>query len=340
MTEPDKDTLASATVYGRITWGAYDLIFSADPGSTARFDCSDEHRTVVEVALFDEDKYETVHPIKLVCTATGRFKLTRRLDEAFSLLAVDRPPKGSRSEADVRSQSSYSLPFDLYPSDLQSCISEMYRTLYECASRVWRLLRWRLDAVGSHERFQTILASEWAADGQDWHPLPLKGYVKASHWAVPRFDGSTVNSVQRLLSNGMSEPTSEELLREAWAVHTANPRAGLLLAVAAAEVGFKELVVDLVPQTQWLTLNVPSPPLVGLLKNSLPELPVRQGNATAAPQELRKVVQKAVEARNTLAHQGEFDSLGVDLDEIIDVVRLLLRQFMYYRGFAWVVPVW
>jgi hypothetical protein len=341
MTEADKDAKVSATIYGRVTWGAYDPIFSVNPTDTPKFDCHDNHQTVVEVGSFDPGKYDTPHPVKLTCTATGRFALTRQLDEAFSLLAVGRLPKGSRNEADVRSHSPYSIPMDLYPPYIQAFMSETYRALSECATRVWRLLRWRSGAIGSHTHFQTILASEWSVDGQaPWHPLPVKGYARTSNWAVPRLDASVTESVQQLLSNGTVEPTSEELLREAWAVHAANPRAGLLLAIAAAEVGFKELVIDLVPNVRWLTLNVPSPPLLGLLKNSLPELPVRQGIAAPAPQELRKVMQRAVEARNALAHQGGFDSLDVDLYEVIDVVRSLLRQFAHYRGFVWVAPVW
>jgi hypothetical protein len=51
-------------------------------------------------------------------------------------------------------------------------------------------------------------------------------------------------------------------------------------------------------------------------------------------------MRKAIEARNDLAHQGEFDRRDVDLYEVIDTVRLLLRQFAYYRGFTWVTPAW
>ncbi len=220
-------------------------------------------------------------------------------------------------------------------------MSGIYRTLHDWASRVWRLLRWRSDAIGSHELFQTILASEWSRDGQPpWYKLPVKGYLRTGGWAIPRLDVPVAYSVQRLLTSGIAEPTSEELLREAWAGHGANPRAGLLLAVAAAEVGFKELVTDLVPEVRWFTLNVQSPPLVRLLSNSLPELPVRRGVAAPPPREIRRVMQKAVEARNDLAHHGEFDRLGVDLDEVLEVVRSLLHQFAYYRGFTWVTPAW
>ena len=339
MTEPSEDP----AVYARITRGAYDQIFTVDAASPRRFNCQDDHQTVVKAAAFDPTRYETPHPVKLTCTATGRFPLTGQLQEAFTRLADGELPEGSRSEDEVRSQSglhhSYSLPVDQYPAEVQDFISSISGALYECATRVWRLLRWRSGAIGSHELFQTILASEWSWDGQpSWYKLPLKGYVRASDWAIPRLDTSISYSVQRLLTSGVVEPTSEELLREASAAPT--PRAGLLLAVAAAEVGFKELVVDLIPEVKWLALNAPSPPLVGLLKNSLPELPVRQGVAAPPPRELRNVMDKAVKARNELAHQGEFNRRDVDLYEVIDTVRSLLRQFAYYRGFSWETPAW
>jgi hypothetical protein len=349
MTEPSDEVAASVkAMYGRITWGAYDQIFTVGTGTTQKFNGQDDHQTIVEVATFDPKRYETIHPVKLTCTATGRFLLTEKLDDAFSQLAAGELPNGSRSEDDVKRQSyrdgvyhSYSLPFDQYPTEVQAFMSGIYRTLYEWASRVWRLLRWRSDAAGSHEIFQTVLASEWSRDAQaHWHKLPVKGYGKASSRVIPRLDTPVAYSVQRLLASGIAEPTSEELLREAWTAHVANPRAGLLLAVAAAEVGFKELVIDLVPEARWLTLNVQSPPLARLLSHYLSELPVRQGVAAPPPRDLRRVMQKAVEARNELAHQGKFDRLDIDLYEVLDAVRSLLRQFAYYRGFSWVTSVW
>ena len=344
----EKPAAPVRAVYGRVTWGAYDQIFTVDAADSQRFDCHDDTGTIVEVAAFDPERYKTSHPVRLTCAATGRFAVTTSLDAAFSRLAADELPENSSSEDDVVRQShrddgrySYSLPFDQYPADVQAFMSRIYQTLSERASHVWRLLRWRSGAIGSHEIFQTILASEWSWDGQStWNHLRVEGYARTSSRAIPRLDAPVVYSVQRLLTGGIAEPTSEELLREARAAHTANPRAGLLLGVAASEVGYKELVIDLVPEVQWFALNVPSPPLLRLLTNSLPELPVRQGVAAAPPRELRKVMQKAVEARNDLAHQGKFNRLDVDLYEVLDTVRLLLNQFAYYRGFTWVTPAW
>lgn len=318
---------AALPVYGRITWGAYDRLFSVSQGTSHVFRCKDKHGSSVEIAAFDPQKFQTDHPVALTCTAAARFSVTDELNEAFKRLAAGELPSGSRNEAEVKSDSfrdgiyhSYSLPYDQYPIQVQTFISEIYAGLLGSASRVWRLLRWRTAATGSHEVFQTILASEWSRDSAAWQDLPVKAYVTVGSYAIPRIGTDIEQSVQDLLTDDVAEPSSEELLREAWAASRANPRAGLLLAVAAAEVGFKELVTDLVPEVRWLTLNVPAPPLVRLLSNSLPELPVRAGIAEPPPKEIRRVLENAVKARNDLAHQGEFDRLGIDLDEVLAVV--------------------
>jgi hypothetical protein len=86
-------------------------------------------------------------------------------------------------------------------------------------------------------------------------------------------------TVEEMLADGTVEPTSEELLREARSIHPGNPRAALLLAVAAAEQGSR--------------------------------------NSSSTSQ-----------------------SLEVDVEATIGVVRLLLRQFAYYRGVGWAAPAW
>ncbi len=341
MTKPDKGTAASASIYVRVTWGAYGLNFTVNSTDTPTLNCHDKHQTIVEVAPFDSEKHVTTHPVQLTCTATGHFTLSRSLDEAFNLLAIDQLPKGSKSEDKLPKESSYSIPYDLYPRNVQIFMSETFSALYECASRVWRLLRWRLSALGSHALFETILASEWSRDGHPpWRPFAVKLTLSASIQGIPQLDAFATESVQNLLTTDAVEPTSEELLREARSLHMSNPRAALMLAVAAAEVGVKELLIDLVPQVEWFTLHVQSPPLVGLLKNSLSQLPVRQGAGTPAPQEVVNVMERAIKARNNLAHQGRFRVLDVNLEEVTNVVESLLKQFEYYRGFAWVTPVW
>jgi hypothetical protein len=45
----------------------------------------------------------------------------------------------------------------------------------------------------------------------------------------------------------------------------------MILAVAAAEVGFKQFIVQMQPETKWLVANLPSPPLDKMLAEFLTE---------------------------------------------------------------------
>ena len=292
------------------------------------------------MARFDGERYATPHPVKLTCTTTSMWRVPAKLQTAFGQLERGALPEGSASEEDVRNRgSSYSLPFDQYSDELQGYVSEIHVALDGCAARVWRLLRWRVAAEASDTLFQTVLASEWSGDGgATWYPLAYPLHVRGRAYGVPRIDRVVIESVENMILEGVSEPISEELLREAWSLRSSNPRAALLLAIAAAEVGFKELLIDLAPQVEWIALHVQSPPIVDLLKHALPELPVRQGHGSAAPTALRKVIGLAVEARNRLAHRGQFNRPDVDLDATIEVTRTLLRQFAYYRGMTWATP--
>jgi len=127
MTKPDKGTAASASIYVRVTWGAYGLNFTVNSTDTPKLNCHDKHQTIVEVAPFDSEKHVTTHPVQLTCTATGHFTLSRSLDEAFNLLAIDQLPKGSKSEDKLPKESSYSIPYDLYPRNVQIFMSETFR---------------------------------------------------------------------------------------------------------------------------------------------------------------------------------------------------------------------
>src|SRR5258708_20047698 len=102
MTEPSGQIAASGkAIYGRITWGAYDQIFTLDAGTAQKFNSQDDHQTMVEVAAFDPKRYETTHPVKLTCTATGRFPLTNKLDEAFIHLPAGKLPNASHIRSNV-----------------------------------------------------------------------------------------------------------------------------------------------------------------------------------------------------------------------------------------------
>ena len=80
-------------------------------------------------------------------------------------------------------------------------------------------------------------------------------------------------SIEQMVFSNQTEPIAHELFHEAEELARANPRSAIIVAVAAAEVGFKRFVAQLVPECNWLLLNVASPPLIDMLTGSfLPSL--------------------------------------------------------------------
>jgi hypothetical protein len=97
----------------------------------------------------------------------------------------------------------------------------------------------------------------------------------------------------------------------------------------------KETIVTLVPQTEWLALEAPSPPVVKMLKNYLPTLPAKNGKPLVPPTILMKAAGRAVELRNDIIHTGESAPGKEELVNLLIALRELLWLCDYYRGYEW-----
>jgi hypothetical protein len=113
----------------------------------------------------------------------------------------------------------------------------------------------------------------------------------------------------------------------------------LAIGVAALEVGLKKFIAELVPEAEWLVEEVPSPPLVSMLKNYLPKLPARctfGGEVLPPPRKLRRIIHSAVEERNRVAHSTGSAALDYEaLKESLLAIRDVLWLLDYYRGLQW-----
>ena len=141
-----------------------------------------------------------------------------------------------------------------------------------------------------------------------------------------------------MVSSNQTEPLGHELFHEAEELARANPRSAIVIAVAAAEVGFKRFVAELVPECQWLLRNVASPPLEQMLTEFLPTIPVRNqfgDQPPSIPSGITAELKKAVKIRNDLVHGR---STTVDAESVLSILPHL-RDFLYlldfYSGTAW-----
>ena len=195
------------------------------------------------------------------------------------------------------------------------------------------VLRWRFGLSGCDPVFKDTSVTAQLADGRplDLHLVPQSamGDDRAA------IEQGGLSAVAELVTLSQREPVAHELWREAWNLRHRNSRSSLVIGVAAAEVGLKQLIAALVPHAKSLVENIPSPPLDTMIRKVLPDLPIKADiePARRAPRHLRTAIIAAVEDRNRIVHLGAMPRC--DLREAL----LAIREFLYlldmYSGHAW-----
>lgn len=152
-----------------------------------------------------------------------------------------------------------------------------------------------------------------------------------------RLDAKKVEKVEALLKAGAEEPLAHYMLREARVTFGRHNVSAVVMAMAAAEIGTKQLVSKLVPEAAWLAENVPSPPLVRMLLDYVPQLPRIHTDPPLVPppRSILDTLRKGVRMRNSAAHVGARDLNSDDVEAVIGAVQDLLWLFDYYAGHRW-----
>jgi hypothetical protein len=147
-----------------------------------------------------------------------------------------------------------------------------------------------------------------------------------------------VESLRTVWDSREVEPLAHELLREAASQQIDRPRSCVVMAVAAAEVGLKQLIGNLIPDAKWLADNVPSPPLHQILLEFLPVLPTQfrvGGVIPKVPEELLATVKKAATMRNQIVHGKSPKTTKETLREILTAIHDCLYIFDCYSRKLW-----
>jgi hypothetical protein len=199
--------------------------------------------------------------------------------------------------------------------------------------QVGSVLRWRFGMHGPDAVFKDTAVTARLADGRALDLYLVPQAAMGDDRAEIAQDG--LAAVVNLLACSQCEPVAHELWREAWNLRLSSPRSSLVVGVAAAEVGLKQLIATLVPDAKSLVENVPSPPLDVMIRKVLPTIPIRADvePTRRTPRHLRAMIVAAVEDRNRVVHRGAVP--GGDLRAIL----LAIREFLYlldtYAGQAW-----
>jgi hypothetical protein len=231
--------------------------------------------------------------------------------------------------------------FDLGEPGTQAVLdigSRVFFRIQDFVIRAVGVMRWRRGITGHLNFIVSTQGMQCSDNGQDWKYVPgsirLMILIKKGRSKITE---EILSSVRELFHDGKNEPLGHELFLEAWEQRNEVPRSSLMIGLTAAEVGFKMFVADLVPHAEWLALHAPTPPLVQMLTEYLPKLPVRQyikNFTNFVPKNIIDTLKKGVKLRNETAHAGG-DVTRDTLEEILKAVRDLLYLLDLYAGQSW-----
>src|SRR5450432_1001331 len=227
----------------------------------------------------------------------------------------------------------------VYPQALRDFLDEIRSELMTATSTTVGNLLWKRGIIDSHNPVRYFGTVIWSNDGTSWRGSPSSVRLDLT-FGLPMKIRTTAEQgkIQVLQSGGYQQPLGHELIMEAWELSSNNPRSSLMIAVAAMETGFKEFVSALVPKSAWLLENIPSPPIVKLLQEYLPTLPVKlkvMGHLIIPTRSMLETLKVGITLRNEIAHGKRANIKTERLQETIRTIRDILYLLDYYNGHDW-----
>ena len=236
---------------------------------TLQIPIDDNYKSQVTFRLPTSDEIERRPKLtnQVFIVAEGEYPVAQDILEILFCLESRRLPPGAVTVpetadflgSDGKIKERHGVPLKAMPEQYRRFQSDVYYNLYQNLQRAYRLLRWRYNLAGPHNPLHRALDIQYSRDGETWAAAPrtLTGSFSLGpfSWPIER-QPLVANEIGDLLTKGADEPICHALLREAWHQRTQNPRSALVIGIAAAEVGLKECITHLSPETRWLIENI------------------------------------------------------------------------------------
>ncbi len=296
---------------------------------------------LVAIEAHERDPRDETKPVTLL-VATVDLDPPPKAASGLRQLAAGELPDGTTVDperVEVWGDHPFLPRFGELPGSLQEFSRTVYSMLSSAAVRAYEVVRWRFDIAGAPRPYGSR-GIEWSDDGAEWYEFPTDVHIRVGSARVGTPLGQErVDEVNHLLERNAEEPLGHYILREARASLGRHNASALVMAMSAAEIGLKQLVSRLVPDAGWLVENVPSPPLVRMLIEYLPHLPLVNAGAglVPPPRAILEALRKGVPMRNSAAHIGTRHVDADDVERVVDAVNDLLWLFDYYAGEDWAV---
>jgi len=309
------------------------------------FSVSRSYQETMNFALADSN-WATVYTVDteegITNSGTPILAVTSRYIVSDEWLAAlkDNAREGDESPEGRRAANPTSLVFNLLPAAMQEHCNDAADSLWRYWLEAYTLIRWRWPTAVDPGSFATPrYPMLWSDDGIEWNQLPRGVSYSASF--VPELSLNTVvaEELETLATNRQREPVGREIWHVASQVDSST---AIVLSVTAIEVELKRLVSTMIPETEWLVVNLPAPPIVKIIKEYLPTLE-SYNQHFAPPTALMKTLRRAVTLRNDFMHVGPTGDASwlrssveePDLRSVLDATSDLLWLFDAQRGHTW-----
>ena len=293
----------------------------------------------VAIETHERDPRDVVNPVTLL-VATVDLDPPPKAARALRQFATGELPDGTAVDpdrVDVWGHDPFPPTFNELPGSLKEFSNTVWSMLSNAVVRTYEVVRWRFD-IGGAPRPYSSRGIEWSDNGAEWHQFPTDMHARLSmSVAGVALRPDRVDELNGLLERGAEEPLAHYILREARESLGRHDASALVMAMSAAEIGLKQLVSRLVPGAAWLVENIPAPPLVRMLIDYLPQLPLVNADGALVPPapSILNHLRNGVTMRNTAAHIGVRHLDADDVEHVVAAVSDLLWLFDYYAGEDW-----
>lgn len=242
-------------------------------------------------------------------------------------------------DLEKKTKQRFEFPSGLSPG-AEDRFGQIKTDIKDFAERLVSTLRWRFDLAGPGKAFPTAANVLWSENAKTWVTLPSKMFASPEVRRDIIVDCLTEDILSELRAEHLAEPIAHSLFRDAWFKRHSDHKAALAQGVSALEVGVKNCIVSLLPDAEYLVLEMPSPPVVNLLRDFLPTLIGKTStNAPNLSANLIKLVSNMVYQRNLVVHKGELTVDGGKVSEYLELIHDLLYFLDFVSGNQWALAL-
>lgn len=201
---------------------------------------------------------------------------------------------------------------------------------------------WMGGDSGSHNPFPEKGVTKWSLDKCSWWRIPSIGTSRIhmeNTSGIYHIDQEFLDELTRNIEDCSERTISHNIYREAYNQRVERRTSSLVVSITALENSVKSYIASTVPNSEWLIENIPSPPVVNIMRHYIPKIyESRNNRSIMMPSSLLNRLGEVIKHRNKVVHGLPFWRLKksvFDLDSFLQDVKDALYLLDYLSGYEW-----